>query len=126
MKRNIIILGILALVSFWFPTFASAEDDGTHAADVTSDDWGDDGDVDLNFDFEGSTTGVKEIAASGSSLRVGVEGGDLIVWSADNSLLPIFNLRGVAVAVVKIQAGRNVIEVPAHGVLVVAGKKVMI
>ena len=126
MKRNIIIMSIVALMGLWFPTFAAAEDDGTHAADVTTDDWGDDGDTTLNFDFGGDTTGVDEVAASGSSLRIGVEGGEIVVWSAESRLLPICDLRGAVVSVAQVQEGRNAVEAPGRGIFIIGGKKVML
>lgn len=123
MKRNIIIMSIVALMSLWFPTFATAQYDGTHGADFSGEDW--EGDIDLGFDFDNdeNTTGVKEISVSGSALRVGMEEGEIVVWSAENRLLPVYRLNGTLARVVRLQPGKNILETPGSGIFIIAGKK---
>lgn len=59
MKKYILMLG--AAVLFGFGTAVNAADNGTgHTVDVTTDDWGDDDDTKLNFNFEDIPTATFE------------------------------------------------------------------
>lgn len=127
MKRNILVMAMVALMSIWVPAYVCAEDGGTHGADFTGEDWG--GDIDLGFDFdddEHSQTGVREVSVASSSLRVEVENGEIAVWSADHRLIPIHRMNGTVAATISLRPGKNLVKAPGEGLFIVAGKKILL
>lgn len=70
-------------------------------------------------------TGVEDADMAVSELQVSIEGNAMVVYSPENRTEVLYTADGKAVSKVSLNAGRNVIELPAAGIYILGNCKVI-
>lgn len=70
-------------------------------------------------------TGVEDADMEVSELQVSIEGNAMVVYSPENRTEVLYTADGKAVSKVSLNAGRNVIELPAAGIYILGNCKVI-
>lgn len=74
--------------------------------------------------LDGALSGIGVETVEVSDLKLARDGKLLVVYSPDDRSETLYNAAGQAVMVLRLSAGRNVVEAPAHGIYILAKVKI--
>lgn len=82
------------------------------------------GEIQTNLPATVDPTEVNEIADSCETLTVSSEGGKLVIYSPEATSVTVYDLDGRALRSIRLEAGRNVINLDLTGIVIIADTKV--